>query len=85
MNLKDRGIYKLPNGRELVACLTCDNQILLFSLSDSEAGLYELNAEGRLLVDGHWTAWHRDDLLETGRVAGLEVTSVLEEVATVRR
>ena len=33
MNLKDRAIYQLPNGRELVACMTCGNETLLFSVS----------------------------------------------------
>lgn len=70
MNLKDGAIYQLPNGRELVACLTCDNQTVLFNLSGSESGMYELNWEGRLLFDGQLTAWQIDDLLETGRVAG---------------
>jgi hypothetical protein len=69
MNLKDQAIYQLPNGRELVACLTCDNETVLFSLSASESGMYELNYEGRLLFDGQLTAWQIDDLLETGRVA----------------
>lgn len=79
MNLKDGTIYQLPNGRELVACMACDDGTILFSLSASEAGLYGLNLEGRLLVDGRLTAWHTDDLLETGRVAAPEVTSSLLE------
>lgn len=79
MTLKDGTIYQLPNGRELVACMTCDDGTVLFSLSVSEAGLYALNLEGRLLVDGRLTAWHTDDLLETGRVAAPEVTSSLVE------
>ena len=78
MNLKDRTIYQLPNGRELVACLTCDNKTLLFSVSASQHDLYELNSEGRLLVNGQLTAWQVDDLLETNRVAGPEMTSLLE-------
>jgi hypothetical protein len=77
MNLKDRAVYQLPNGRELVACLTCDSQIVLFSLSATESGLYELNSNGRLLVDGQLTAWQIDDLLETDRFAEPEMTATL--------
>jgi hypothetical protein len=77
MSLKDRAIYQLPNGRELVACLSCDSEVLLFSLSATEAGLYELNPDGRLLVDGQLTAWQIDDLLETNRVAEPEMTATL--------
>ena len=85
MNLKDGTIYKLPNGRELVASVSCDNGTVLFSLSASEAGLYELNSEGRLLVDAQLTAWHTDDLLETGRIAAPELTSSLIERSTEGR
>lgn len=85
MNLKDGVIYQLPNGRELVACITGDVGTVLFRLSASECGLYELNSEGRLLVDGQLTAWQTDDLLETGRVAAPEVTSLLVERSTVNR
>jgi hypothetical protein len=85
MNLKDRAIYQLPNGRELVACMTCDNQTLLFSVSATEPGLYELNSDGRLLCDGQLTAWQIDDLLETGRTAGSEMTSILVELSTTGR
>ena len=77
MNLKDRAVYRLPNGRELVAYMTCDNETLLFSVSASESGLYKVNSNGRLLCDDQLTAWQRDDLLETGRVAGPEITSTL--------
>ncbi len=79
MNLKDRAIYQLPNGRELIACLTCDQQTVLFGVSADVSGLYELNSDGRLLVDGQLTAWEIDDLLETGRVAGPEMTAKLSE------
>ena len=85
MNLKDRAIYQLPNGRELVACLTCDQQIVLFGVSASVSGLYELNSDGRLLVDGQLTAWQMDDLLDTGRVAEPEMTAMLAESSMAAR
>ena len=79
MNLKDHAIYQLPNGRELIACLTSDQQIVLFGNSASVSVLYELNSDGRLLVDGQLTAWQIDDLLDTGRVAEPEMTKTLAE------
>lgn len=85
MNLKDRAVYRLPNGRELVACNTRDNETLLFSVNASEHGLYRLNPDGRLLFDDQLTAWQRDDLLETGRVAGPEITAALAELSTAGR
>ena len=85
MNLKDGAIYRLPNGRQLVACMTCDNETVLFSLNASESGMYELNSEGRLLFDGQLTAWQIDDLLETGRVAAPETTTILADRFTAAR
>jgi hypothetical protein len=85
MNLKDTAVYQLPNGRELVAYMTCDNETVLFNLSNSESGMYELNSEGRLVFDGQLTAWQIDDLIETGRVAGPDATSILAERSPVKR
>jgi len=79
MNLKDRAIYQLPNGRELIACLTRDEQIVLLGISASVSRLYGLNSDGRLLVDGELTAWQIDDLVDTGRVADPEMTRTLVE------
>jgi hypothetical protein len=84
MNLKDRAIYRLPNGRELVACMTCENETLLFRVG-AEPGVYELNSEGRLLCDSQLTAWQIDDLLETGRVAGPDITGTLIELSAAGR
>lgn len=85
MNLKDGGIYRLPNGRELVACRTCDRETVLFSFSASESGLYELSSEGRLLVDGQLTAWQIEDLSETGRVVEPAMTALLAESSRADR
>ena len=85
MNLRDGAIYRLPNGRQLIACMTCDHETVLFSLNASESGMYELNSEGRLLFDGQLTAWQIDDLLETGQVAGPDATSILAERSPVKR
>ena len=85
MNLKDRAIYQLPNGRELIACLTRDEQIVLLGVSASVSRLYGLNSDGRLLVDGQLTAWQIDDLVDTGRVAEPEMTKTLAESSMARR
>lgn len=78
MNLKDGAIYQLPNGRELVAWRN-GYETLLFSVSATKSGLYKLNSDGRLLCDGHLTAWQIDDLLETGRTAAPELAAQLAE------
>ena len=60
-----------------------EDRAVLYDLSAS--GRYELNSDGRLLFDGRLTAWEMDDLLETGRVAAPEVTSILLELHMPRR
>ena len=83
MDLKERGIYQLPNGRELVARLSSNNKVFIYNLTASEPGQYELNSEGRLTLNGRLTAWGMGELLYTGRVAPPDVASVLvESVAT---
>lgn len=69
MTLKDQGIYRLPNGRELVARLIAEQQTILYNLSAADPSAYELNPEGRLLFNGRLTAWAINDLRDTGRVA----------------
>ena len=81
MKLKDRAIYQLPNGRELIACLTGDQRIVLFGNSASVSSIYELNSDGRLLVDGQLTAWQIDNLVDTGRVAEPEMTKTLAKAS----
>ena len=85
MTFKERAIYQLPNGRELVACRSQEDRTVLYTLSASESSRYELNSAGRLLVDGRLTAWEIGDLLETGRMATPEVTSQLLERASTER
>jgi hypothetical protein len=85
MDLKERGIYQLPNGRELVAIVNNKNRAVLYSLSASESGQYESNSEGRLVFNGKLTAWDVDHLLETGRVASPELIATLVDVSTSQR
>ena len=79
MDLKERAIYQLPNGRELVAQLTATGKAILQNVSASDPDKYELNQEGRLLLNGQLTAWAVDDLIDTGRTATRQMTGVLHE------
>jgi hypothetical protein len=83
MELKERAIYQLPNGRELFARKTVDDKSALYNLSASEPGRYELSLEGRLIFDGQLTVWRMDDLAETGRFAPPEVTAILVDAEPV--
>ena len=77
MSFKERAIYQLPNGRELVARVTDGDRVVLYNLSASVPGQYELNLEGRLLFQGELTAWETRDLHDTGRVASPGLTAHL--------
>lgn len=79
MYLKDRAIYQLPNGREVVADLTEEGQAVLQNLSPSDPDKYELNEEGRLLFNGQLSAWGVNDLVDTGRIAPPHMTTILHE------
>ena len=77
VDIKERGIYQLPNGRELFARVTREEECVLYNLSASESGVYAFDSEGRILFNGKRTAWEINDLLDTGRVASPEVTGLL--------
>lgn len=69
--LRERGIYKLPDGRELIVCASGAG----FSLYNPQAwkmcGLadYRAHADGRILSKGTPTRWRVEDLTDTGRTA----------------
>ena len=67
MNLRDHGIYRLPNGRELVALVSRGKPLLLYKFSEPDRIEYALNEGGRLTFQGRQTAWSIDDLSDTGR------------------
>ncbi|HEY5885923.1 MAG TPA: hypothetical protein VIT88_14635 [Pyrinomonadaceae bacterium] len=77
VDIKERGIYQLPNGRELFARVTREEECVLYNLSASESGVYAFDSEGRILFNGKRTAWEIDDLVDTGRVASPAVTGML--------
>ena len=71
MNLRDGGIYRLPNGRELIVLCKRENGNVSYRLS-CRTGQYEISDEGRLICDGKLTAWDVSNLNDTGRSVGVE-------------
>jgi len=64
MNFRERGVYRLPNGRTLIAVGN-----LLVASCESEPQAFEINETGRLVRDGHLTAWDVSDIYDTGATA----------------
>ena len=77
MDLKERAIYQLPNGRELFARVTGEKEPTLYNLSATESGEYSFDANGRILFNGERTAWDVNDLIDTGRMAKPDVSGML--------
>ena len=72
MSLRERGVYALPNGRELVVLCKDENGRVSFRLGGwehFELTEYEVNEAGRLIFQGKLTAWDVADLKDTGRTA----------------
>jgi hypothetical protein len=70
MHFRDRGIYCLPNGRELVALSNGENGRVRYRLAGTgcaDASDYEVGDDGRLFCGGRLTAWDVRDLSDTGR------------------
>jgi hypothetical protein len=70
MKLRERGIYCLPNGRELVVIRnTATGNIEMCSPQGFQRGEYVLDSRGRLLTYGKPTDWDINHLTDTGRTA----------------
>jgi hypothetical protein len=70
MILRERGIYCLPNGRELVVVRNGDEGSVLYghvSCERFELGEFVVNQAGRLVYQGKLTAWDISNLSDTGR------------------
>lgn len=71
IELRERGIYKLPDGREFVICQSGDGAgYLLYNLEAwRRYGLadYRAQVNGRILSRGFVTRWRLEDLQDTGR------------------
>ena len=84
MKLTERGIYRLPNGRELVAIDRSQNgsgSYKLVGWGNFESAEYEINHEGRLTCNGKLTAWGIANLKDTGRMADAFMASEDREVS----
>ncbi len=70
--LRERGIYRLPDGEELVAGMTRGGAYALYNPQIwKRYGVpdYQIDAQGRLNRLGESTRLHVDDLVDTGRTA----------------
>ena len=77
MELRERAVYRLPNGRELVARVVRGSKTVLYNLDSSDPREYQVDGQGRLLLNGRLTAWATEDLLEQARTAPPDVTAHL--------
>lgn len=70
--LRERGIYKLPDGDEFVASFARGGGYALYNPQIwKRYGVpdYEVDAQGRVTRMGESTRWRLEDLLDTGRTA----------------
>ncbi|HET8670070.1 MAG TPA: hypothetical protein VFM05_05420 [Candidatus Saccharimonadales bacterium] len=70
MILRERGIYCLPNGRELVVLRNEEEGSVLYGpvcCKPVEKGEFVVNEAGRLVCQGKVTAWDVSNLSDTGR------------------
>jgi hypothetical protein len=79
MELRERAVYRLPNGRELVARVTHGGKTILYSLDSSDPRRYQVDEQGRLLSNGRLTAWAAEDLLEQSRTVTPDISARLFE------
>ena len=75
IELRENGIYALPDGRELIARMGMLGNYLLHDPTHgvSAAPLYLINESGQLLSWGRVTRWSARDLNDTGRVSSPEM------------
>ena len=78
MELKDGGIYTLPDGREFVVRARRHGGYVLHDLrlGVSYAPVYLIDGSGQFLSWGKPTRWSLADLGDTGRRAVLEIERV---------
>ena len=75
VKLKERGIYKLPDGRHFIVHASGRGAYSLYPPQDWRSfGLaeYRIQADGRILSKGTPTRWRVEDLIDTGRVAEID-------------
>lgn len=67
--LRERGVYRLPDGEEFVAGIAHGGGYALYNPQIwKRYGVpdYEVGVQGRLTRMGESTRWHVEDLLDTG-------------------
>ena len=72
IDLRERGVYMLPDGEEFVASVARGGGYALYDPQVwKHYGLpdYEINAQGRITKVGQSTHWSVEDLIDTGRTA----------------
>lgn len=72
IELRERGIYSLPDGDEFVASFARGGGYALYDLQIwKRYGMpdYEIDAKGRMTKAGQSTPWRVEDLKDTGRTA----------------
>lgn len=70
--LRERGVYTLPDGEEFVASVARGGGFALFNPQIwKRYGVpdYEVDPLGRVTQMGQSTRWRLDDLVDTGRTA----------------
>jgi hypothetical protein len=77
MELRESAVYRLPNGRELVAQVTHGSKTTLYNLDSSDPRRYQVDEQGRVLLNGRLTAWTTEDLREQSRTVPPEVSARL--------
>lgn len=67
--LRERGIYKTPDGREHVACAGIYGNYLLYRLAAGVEGFpaYVIDLTGRVVAATQPTPWNAEELLDTRR------------------
>lgn len=74
--VRERGIYRLPDGQEVVATCCAGDEYCLYTVGAWRAfGMaeYLLSEESRIIRKGEPTGWQAQDLTDTGRTAGYYV------------
>jgi hypothetical protein len=72
INLRERGIYTLPDGREFVVHAVFRGGYVLYTTGAWEffgIHAYESDDAGQLHLNGRPTYWHVEDLTDTSRTA----------------
>ena len=75
MELKDHGVYALPDGREFVVRAGSHGGYFLHDLrlGVSSAPIYLIDGSGQFLFWGRPTSWNLSDLHDTGRESVPEI------------